>query len=80
MLAVGSESHAFGVCGADEHCWFLDSKKETVAFQKQLTQGLIQAVTHVKTGHRGNWTWRSPTLDNTRCGWPSTGHTADRIR
>ncbi len=46
VLAIGSISHDFGIPGVKEHCWFLDSKKEAVTFQKKLMERLIQAVTH----------------------------------
>ena len=49
VLAIGSISHDFGIPGVKKHCWFLDSKKEAVTFQKKLMERLIQAVTHNET-------------------------------
>lgn len=46
VLAVGSQSHDFGIPGVAEHCWFLDSKKEAETFQKKLMERLIRAGTH----------------------------------
>lgn len=46
VLAVGSVSNDFDVPGVRQHCWFLDSQKEAVIFQKRLLERLIQAATH----------------------------------
>ena len=46
ILAIGSVSNDFGVPGVGQHCWFLDSQKEAVIFQKRLLERLIQTATH----------------------------------
>lgn len=45
VLAIGSISHDFAIPGVQEHCWFLDTQKEAVNFQKRLLEKLIQATT-----------------------------------
>lgn len=46
VLAIGSLAHDFNIPGVQEHCWFLDSKKEALTFQKRLMERMIHAVSH----------------------------------
>ena len=46
VLSIGSMANDFNIPGVQEHCWFLDNKKEALTFQKRLMERLIYAVTH----------------------------------
>lgn len=45
VLAVGSVSNDFGIPGADEHCFFLDSKRQAETFQRRLVETFLYAQT-----------------------------------
>lgn len=45
VLAVGSISDDFGIPGAGDHCFFLDSKKQAETFQKRLVETFLYAQT-----------------------------------
>lgn len=45
VLAVGSVSNDFGIPGAGEHCFFLDSKRQAETFQRRLVETFLYAQT-----------------------------------
>ncbi len=46
IIAIGSETNSFGTPGVEEHCVFLDSRKQADRFHQRLLQAFLRAHTH----------------------------------